>query len=176
MLNSVAYNYLRQSPRRTFLNALAIGIEVTVILTLVGIRYREGPQLFLGVTMSLSLWVVLAVSIIFVVIARYAATLERTRDIAILRLLGAPSTFVFNLLFQETFLVAIPGTAIGIAMTYGTKWLMMHVASDFAIQETVYEWWPIAGAISVAGALLGSFIPAWKAMTRDVIQMLSNEE
>jgi putative ABC transport system permease protein len=155
---------------------LAIGIEVTVILTLVGIRYREGPLRFLGVIMSLSLWVVLAVSCIFVLIARYATTSERTRDIAILRLLGAPSTFVFNLLFQETLLLTIPGTVLGITMTYGTKWLMMHLASDFAIQETVYEWWPIAGAISVAGALLGSFIPAWKAMRHDVIQTLSNEE
>jgi ABC-type antimicrobial peptide transport system permease subunit len=155
---------------------LAIGVEVTVILTLVGIRYREGPLRFLGVIMSLSLWVVLAVSFTFVVMARYAATLERTRDMAILRVLGAPSTFVFNILFQETLLLAISGTAIGIAATYGTGWLMMNFASDVAIQETVYGWWPIAGAISVVGALLGSLIPAWKALRHDVIQTLSNEE
>jgi hypothetical protein len=36
---------------------LAVGIEVTAILTLVGIRYREGPLRFLAAIMSLSLWV-----------------------------------------------------------------------------------------------------------------------
>ncbi len=27
-------------------------------------------------------------------------------------------------------------------MTYGTKWLVMYVLSDFLMQETVYKWWP----------------------------------
>jgi hypothetical protein len=42
-------------------------------------------------------------------------------------------------------------------------------------QETVYKWWPIAGGISIAGALLGAIFPGWKAVKQDVIQALSYE-
>ena len=57
----------------------------------------------------------------------------------------------------------IPGTTVGIAMAYGTRWLIQVALSDFMIQEIVYKWWPLAGAISAAGALLGAILPAWKA-------------
>jgi putative ABC transport system permease protein len=43
------------------------------------------------------------------------------------------------------------------------------------VQETVYYWWPIAGAIAVVGALLGSIVPAHKAINQDVTEALSYE-
>jgi putative ABC transport system permease protein len=42
-------------------------------------------------------------------------------------------------------------------------------------QESVYVWWPVVGAISVVGALLGAILPGWKAVKQDVIQALSYE-
>src|SRR5258708_29517327 len=39
MLNKLAFENLRQRPVRTCLSVLAIGVEVTMILTLVGISY-----------------------------------------------------------------------------------------------------------------------------------------
>ena len=71
--------------------------------------------------------------------------------------------------------VGLFGTVVGIIMTYGTQWLMMHAVPASLTQETVYKWWPIAGAISVVGALLGAIFPGWKAVKQDVIQALSYE-
>jgi putative ABC transport system permease protein len=157
---------------------LAIGVEVMLILTLVGIRYKElPPELkFIDVVITLLLLVVLAASFIYVIMARYAEVLERTQEIGIFRFLGASSAYIFNLLFQESLLIAISGTTVGIAMTYGTRWFMNHVLPGILTQDTVYEWWPIAGVISVVGDLLGAIVPSWKAVNQDVIQALSHKQ
>jgi hypothetical protein len=63
---------------------------------------------------------VLAASFTYVT-ARYAEVLERTRKrLGSLGFLGASSAYIFNLLFQESLLIALSGTTVGIAMTYGT--------------------------------------------------------
>jgi putative ABC transport system permease protein len=43
------------------------------------------------------------------------------------------------------------------------------------VQETVYYWWPIAGAIAIIGALLGAIVPGIKAVKQDVTEALSYE-
>src|ERR1700675_2584380 len=93
---------------------------------------------------------------------------------------GASSAYIFNLLFQESLIIAISGTTVGIAMAYGIKWFMNHVLagilSGILTQVTVYEWWPIAGEISLVSALLGAIVPSWKAVNQDVIRALSNKQ
>jgi len=161
---------------------LAIGVEVMLILTLAGIRYKELPlQLkFIDVVMSLLLLVVLTVSFIYVIMARYAAVLERTQDIGIFRFLGASSAYIFNLLFQESLIIAISGTTVGIAMAYGIKCFMNHalagILAGILTQVTVYKWWPIAAVIAVVSDVLGAILPSWRAVNQDVIQALSQKE
>jgi putative ABC transport system permease protein len=157
---------------------LAIGVEVMLILTLVGIRYKELPsQLkFIEVVISLLLLVVLTASFVYVIMARYAVVLERTQEIGIFRFLGASSAYIFNLLFQESLLIAISGTIVGIAMTYGTKWFMNNVLPGILTQDTVFEWWPIAGVIALIGDLLGAIVPSWKAVNQDVVQALAHKQ
>lgn len=149
-----------------------------MILTLVGIRYKELPSelKFIEVVISLLLSVVIAASFIYVTMARYAAVSERTQEIGIFRFLGASSAYIFNLLFQESLTIAVSGTAVGIAMAYGIKWFMNNVLAGILTQVTVYEWWPIAGAISVVSDLLGAIIPSWNAVNQDVIQTLSHTQ
>jgi len=126
---------------------------------------------FIGVVIGIAV----IVGFLVVSMAMYTAVLERTREIGILKALGASSGYILNLLFRETLLIAIIGSVVGIIMTYGTQWLMMHAVPATLTQETVYEWWPIAGAISVVGALLGAILTGWKAVKQDVIQALSYE-
>lgn len=126
---------------------------------------------FIGVVIGIAV----IVGFLVVSMAMYTAVLERTREIGILKALGASSGYILNLLFRETLLIAIIGTVVGILMTYGTQWLMLHAVPATLTQETVYGWWPIAAAISVAGALLGAIFPGWKAVKQDVIRALSYE-
>jgi len=142
--------------------------EFTSLLTINSVGLLRN---FIGVVIG----VAVIVGFIVVSMAMYTAVLERTREVGILKSLGASSGYILNLLFRETLLIAIIGTFTGIVLTYGTRWLMMHAVPASLTQETVYKWWPIAGAISVAGALLGAIFPGWKAVRQDVIQALSYE-
>ena len=123
--------------------------------------------------------VVIGISIIvgFIVVsmAMYTAVLERTREIGILRSLGASSQLILSLLLRESLLLALAGTAIGIGLTYLAQWTMANVVHSGLTQETVYFWWPIAGAIAITGALLGTVAPAVKAIRQDVTEALSYE-
>jgi putative ABC transport system permease protein len=52
---------------------------------------------------------------------------------------------------------------------------MLHVVPNSLTQETVYWWWPIAGAIAIAGALLGAIVPGIRAVRQDATEALSYE-
>ena len=142
--------------------------EFTSLLTINSVGLLRN---FIGVVIGIAV----IVGFIVVTMAMYTAVLERTREIGILKALGASSGYILNLLFRETLLIAIIGSILGIVTTYGTKWLMMHAVPASLTQETVYRWWPIAVGISVTGALLGTVFPAWKAVKQDVIQALAYE-
>jgi putative ABC transport system permease protein len=115
------------------------------------------------------------VGFIVVFMAMYTAVLERTREIGILKAVGAGPGYILNILFRETIMLALLGTLLGILLTYGTQWLMLHAVPASLVQETVYGWWPIAGAIAVVGALLGTVVPALRAVKQDATEALSYE-
>jgi len=142
--------------------------EFTSLLTINSVGLLRD---FIGVVIGIAL----IGGFITVTMAMYTAVLERTREIGILKALGASSGYIMNLLFRETLLIAILGSALGIVMTGGSKWLMMHAAPASLAQETVYKWWPIASGVSIIGALSGAVLPAWKAVKQDVIQALAYE-
>ena len=115
------------------------------------------------------------VGFIVVFMAMYTAVLERTREIGILKAVGAGSGYILNILFRETLMLAILGTIVGIVLTYGTQWLMLHAVPASLVQETVYAWWPIAAAIAIVGAMLGTVVPAMRAVRQDATEALSYE-
>jgi len=126
---------------------------------------------FIGVVIGIAV----VVGFIVVFMAMYTAVLERTREIGILKAVGASSGLILNILFRETLLLALLGAVLGIVLTYGTQWLMKHVVPASLVQETVYSWWPIATGIAVVGALLGAIVPGIKAVQQDVTEALSYE-
>jgi putative ABC transport system permease protein len=126
---------------------------------------------FIGVVIG----VAVIVGFIVVFLAMYTAVLERTREIGILKAVGASSAFILNLLVRETLLLSIVGVIAGILLTYVAQWIMLHAAPSSLTQETVYQWWPIAGAIAIAGSLLGVIVPAIRAIREDAIEALSYE-
>ncbi len=69
--------------------------------------------------------VVIAIAMIigFIVIfqAMYAAVMERTREIGILKSLGAGKLYIVNVVLRETVLIAIGGIVLGIVVSYAAK-------------------------------------------------------
>ncbi len=124
---------------------------------------------FIGVVIG----VAVIVGFIVVYMAMYTAVLERTREIGILKAMGASRAVVLGLLLKETLMLAICGTIAGIVLTYGTQWCMHHLVPSSLTQETVYAWWRITGGIAIVGALFGAIVPAMKAVRQDVTQALA---
>jgi len=115
------------------------------------------------------------VGFIVVFMAMYTAVLERTREIGILKAVGAGTGYILNMLFRETIMLALIGTTFGILMTYGTQWLMSHAVPASLVQETVYQWWWRAALIAITGALVGTIVPAARAVKQDATEALSYE-
>jgi putative ABC transport system permease protein len=110
-----------------------------------------------------------------VCLSMYMAVLQRTREIGILKALGASRWYVLSIILREAVLLSIVGTFMGIAMSYGAKWLLQtFVPATFppAVDPT---WWPAAAGIALAGAVLGALYPGLRAARMDPIEALSYE-
>lgn len=114
------------------------------------------------------------VGFLIVFLSMYTAVLERTREIGILKALGASPWFILDALLRETVLLALVGSALGIAMTYGAR-LLIQALVPMMITVIVPDWWPIATGISVVGALCGVLYPGLRAARHDVVEALAYE-
>jgi putative ABC transport system permease protein len=123
--------------------------------------------------------VLVGVSVIFgflvVFLAMYTAVLERTREIGILKALGASSAYIINMLLRETALLALIGSAIGIGLGFAARWAITTLVPASMPVVIVPDWWWRAALISLAGALLGALYPGTKAARQDTIEALAYE-
>jgi len=101
--------------------------------------------------------------------------LERTREIGVLKALGASPGYILNILLRETTLLAIGGSVLGIALAYVTRFAIARLVPGSLIQDIVYVWWPIAAGLAIVGALLGAVYPGLKAARQDAIEALAYE-
>jgi putative ABC transport system permease protein len=141
------------------------------LTSLYSVQNVPGLKAFIGVVIGLSI----VVGFLVVFLSMYTAVLERTREIGILKALGASPGYILNVVFRETALMALAGSLLGILMTFGTRWAVMTLVPASLTQKIVPAWWPIAAAIAVGGALLGALYPAWKAAGQDAIEALAYE-
>lgn len=125
-------------------------------------------QRFIAVVIGLAV----IVGFLVVFLSMYTVVLERTREIGILKALGASPGYILGILLRETILLSVVGTIAGILMTYGTKWLM-HIFVPTMPTVIVPQWWPWAALISVIGSLIGALYPGFKAARQDPIEALA---
>ena len=112
------------------------------------------------------------VGFLVVFLSMYTAVLERTREIGILKALGASPGYILGMLLRETTLLAIAGVIAGILMSYGAQWLM-HVFAPTMPMMIVHGWWPCAAVIALVGAIIGAIYPGLKAARQDAIEALA---
>ena len=146
-------------------------LSLEELTSLFSVDQVPGLKAFIYVVIGLSV----VVGFLVVFLSMYTAVLERTREIGILKALGASPAYVLNILIRETAVLAVAGSVIGILMTYGTQALIKQFASATLRQDIVYDWWIYATLIALGGALLGSLYPGWKAARQDAIEALSYE-
>lgn len=111
----------------------------------------------------------------FVFLSMYTAVLERTREIGILKALGASPGYIMGILMRESALLALAGSILGIVFSYGTRELFRILIPASMQQKIMPDWWPIAAAIALGGAFLGTLYPSYRAAKQDAIEALAYE-
>ena len=134
------------------------------------------PDKIPGFNIALDVVTFIAVVVGFLAIfqSMYTAVMERTREIGILKSMGASKWTIVDVVLRETAAMAAAGVILGIAGAFGVKLLMFHV---FPMQhfEITGMWIARASAVAFVGALLGALYPAWMAARKDPIDALVYE-
>jgi putative ABC transport system permease protein len=122
--------------------------------------------------------IVIGISVIigFIVIfqSMYTAVMERTREIGILKSLGANKLYIINVILREALVLAIGGIIFGLLFSYAARVGILHKFPLMRVQMTSY-WVIMSSIIAILGALLGAIYPAFKAAQKDPIDALAYE-
>jgi len=134
------------------------------------------PENLPGFNQALGIVTGIAVVIGFLVIfqSMYTAVLERTREIGILKSMGASKAVIVTVVLRECAVLAVAGVVVGVAATYGVRALLVHL---FPTQhfEITGLWLLQGAAIAFVGAVCGALYPAWMAARKDPIDALAYE-
>jgi putative ABC transport system permease protein len=134
------------------------------------------PEHLPGFNVALDTVISIAVIVGFLVIFQslYTAVMERTREIGILKSMGASKFYIINVILREALLVSIVGIILGIIGAQLIKFGFEVHSAKFSFQLT-NAWRVYAALIALGGSLLGAIYPAWKAARKDPIDALAYE-
>jgi len=122
--------------------------------------------------------IVIAVAVIvgFLVIfqSMYTAVMERTREIGILKSLGASKLYIVNVVLRETAVLAIVGIVAGVIISMVARRVIMFERPVLRLFWS-NQWVLRASVIAIVGALAGALYPAFKAAAKDPIEALAYE-
>jgi putative ABC transport system permease protein len=134
------------------------------------------PNALPGFNIGLRVVIGIAVVIGFLVIfqSMYTAVMERTREIGILKSMGASRAYIVGIVLRETSVLAFVGILVGIAASFALSAALeaRFPTLDFVI-NLPYVWKAIL--IAFIGAILGALYPALKAASKDPIDALAYE-
>ncbi len=118
--------------------------------------------------------IALAVSIGLLVIflTMYTTVIERTRDIGVLKSLGADRLFIVRALLTESAALCVLGILAGVGLSYAMRGAFLAGFPTLSILITP-GWLLRAAGIALAGTIFGASYPAWMASRKDAVEALS---
>jgi putative ABC transport system permease protein len=134
------------------------------------------PDNLPGFDLAIKIVIGVAVVVGFLVIfqSMYTAVMERTREIGILKSMGASKWYIVNVVLRETMLLAVVGIIAGILISMVARRVIMFERPVLRLFWS-NQWAVRSAVIAVVGALAGALYPAMKAAQRDPIDALAYE-
>jgi putative ABC transport system permease protein len=134
--------------------------------------YSQGMlpvDVFLDVVIGLAA----VISTLVILLAMYTTIIERTREIGILKSLGASKAFILMVIEKEAALISVLGVSLGFAVSVAGKY---WIESSTRLKIDIgFEWLLISAVIGLLGGVVGALYPAFRAANLDPIEALSYE-
>ncbi|MGH9535123.1 MAG: ABC transporter permease [Terriglobales bacterium] len=129
---------------------------------------------FLGLFRAVVISVGATIGFLVIFLSMYTTILERTREIGILKSLGASRFYIVRAILQETGALAVVGIGLGIAAAAITRASLVAANPTLPILlQAAWVGW--AALIAIVGALVGALYPAAHAAAEDPIAALAYE-
>jgi len=113
-----------------------------------------------------------SVGLLVIFLTMYTTVLERTRDIGVLKSLGASKLLIVRALLTETALLCLLGIVAGVGLSYLVR--AGFTAAFPTLPILITSGWIVrAGSIALLGAMVGASYPAWLASRKDAVHALS---
>jgi putative ABC transport system permease protein len=134
------------------------------------------PSKIPGFNLALKVVITIAIIVGILVIFQtmYTAVLERTRELGILKSMGASKTTIVGVVLRECLALAIVGVLVGIAATFGVREFLDLRFPGFSFELTT-AWIGRGALIALGSSICGALYPAWIAASKDPIDALAYE-
>ncbi len=119
-------------------------------------------------------FIAVAVGVLVIFLSMYTTITERTREIGILRSLGASKTYIVVLIFEESIVVCLLGVIVGVFASKMVAGTIVKVFPTLIVTMTA-EWYLKAAGFALLSGIIGSFYPSLKAAKLDPIEALAYE-
>ena len=128
-----------------------------------------GLQGFVRAVLALSV----VVSSLVILLAMYTTITERTREIGILKSLGASKAFIIGAIEREALAISLLGVGVGLGVALLAAFVLERVTT---LQiEFHWSWILIAALIGLGAGAIGALYPAIRAANQDAVKALSYE-
>jgi putative ABC transport system permease protein len=128
---------------------------------------------YLGVFLRVLVGLAAVVSALVVMLAMYTTITERTREIGILKAMGASRGYIVGIIEKEAILISFIGLAAGFVLSWALGFLIHHFYG--LVFEYSWVWSFTAAVIGLGGGVLGALYPALRASNLDAVSALAYE-
>lgn len=124
--------------------------------------------------LSAMVFISVVISFLIILLAMYSTITERTREIGILKSLGASKSYIIQLILKESLLICGLGVVVGFLLTFVALKLILMAFPTMPVMIPAY-WRAAAATLAVGGGVLGALYPAIKAALLDPVKALGYE-
>jgi putative ABC transport system permease protein len=114
------------------------------------------------------------ISFMVILLASYSTIFERTREIGILKSLGASRGFIVSMVLRESVIISLLGALLGTGLSEVIRKLIISVFPTLKVTISLGEI-STGCLMGLAGGILGALYPAFKAAKMDPVKALSYE-
>ena len=126
---------------------------------------------YLGIFLRVLVGLAAVVSGLVVMLAMYTTITERTREIGILKAMGASRGYIVGIIEKEAILISLIGLVAGFAVSMVAGYMIHKVYG--LVFEYSWQWALTAALIGLFGGILGALYPAWRASNLDPVNALA---